>query len=103
MNYQLVLQFREAALQKFLRLGDLEASLQVTLRPLEMLDGLDQGEHGTNLFIYTNHPAETLARVRPLLGQSDESVGFRAAYRQVASETFHVLSPTDSAPAFTLR
>jgi hypothetical protein len=101
MNYQLVLQFRGEALEKFLNLGDMEGPLQKALEPMEMFDGLDAGAHGTNLFFYTDHPARTLEKIRSLLGP--EMPGFIAAYRTVSGENFRILWPTDSTQVFKLR
>jgi hypothetical protein len=102
-NYQLVLQFRGEALKGFLRLGDFEAPLQKEPDLWKMFDGIDHGDHGANLFFYTDRPAETLGRIRPLLGMEKMASGFVAAYRTVAQETFRILWPIDSAVTFKLR
>jgi len=104
MNYQLVLQFRGESLQGFLAIGDFEGPLEKALDTSEMFDGLDHGAHGANLFVYTDDPAATLRRIRPLLGQSEDLPGFVAAYRTVSTEAFRVLWPEGTAAAvFKLR
>jgi hypothetical protein len=103
MNYQLVLQFRGAALEKLHELGDYEGMLKKTLDVSEMFDGLDQGAHGANLFFYTDSPEETLEQVRPLLGQNEALPGFVAAYRTVAGDCFRILWPKGDPFVFKLR
>jgi hypothetical protein len=103
MNYQLVLQFRGEALRKFLSLPDFEHPIQGALDSSETFDGLDSGAHGANLFFYTDHPAETLERIRPLLGLDEKLSGFVAAYRTIAAEGSRVLWPEESPPVFNLR
>jgi hypothetical protein len=102
MNYQLVLQFRGESLQDFPGAGNFETLLEKALGTTELFDGLDHGAHGANLFIYTDDPAATLRRIRPLLGQAQNLPGFAAAYRTVSSENFRVLWPEAGAP-FQLR
>lgn len=103
MNYQLVLQFRGEALERFPGIGNLEASLQKELDLLEMFDGIDHGEHGANLFFYTERPNETLERIRSVLGLEKVTPGFVAACRTVAQENFRILWPVDSPLVFKLR
>jgi len=103
MNYQLVLQFRGEALEKFRGVGDFEAPLQKEPDLWKMFDGIDHGGHGANLFFYTARPAETLERIRPVLGLEKMVPGFVAAYRMVAQETFRILWPVDSQAIFKLR
>jgi hypothetical protein len=68
-----------------------------------MFDGLDHGAHGANLFVYTDDPAATLRRIRPVLGQAGNLSGFKAAYRTVSAEDFRVLWPEEAGPPFKLR
>jgi hypothetical protein len=104
MNYQLVLQFRGESLQGFLAVGNFEGPLEKALVASELFDGLDHGAHGANFFIYTDDPAATLQRIRPLLGQAQDLPGFAAAYRTVSADDFRVLWPEGaSAAAFKLR
>jgi hypothetical protein len=102
-NYQLVLQFRGEALERFLGLGDFEAPLRKEPDLWKIFDGIDHGGHGANLFFYTDHPADTLERIRPVLGLEKLAPGFIAAYRMVAQDTFRILWPVDSPMTFTLR
>lgn len=103
MNYQLVLQFRGEALQRFFEIGDFENSLQATPGLPEMFDGIDQSAHVANLFFYTDNPAETFQTVRSLLDKKDEQPGFAAAYRTIAEDNFRILWPKDVPTAFALR
>ncbi|MGH8046948.1 MAG: hypothetical protein ACREKL_06855 [Chthoniobacterales bacterium] len=103
MDYQLVLQFRGEALQKFRDLGDMADPVEDALGSGESFDGLDLGAHGANLFIYTDNPTSTFERIRPLLKQAGAWIGFIAAYRIVTEERFRILWPSEPVPAFTLR
>lgn len=103
MLYQLVLQFQGDSLPKFLALGELETRIRQILEPGETFDGLDASIHGTNIFIYTENPAYTFQRVRELFAHAESTIGFTAAYRTVASNTFEILWPGGEMAAFRLR
>lgn len=102
MLLQLVLQFRGESLSKFLKLETLEAQIGSILGGSELFDGIDSQKNNVNIFIYTENPAQTFDRVRPIFEQAEQLLGFTAAYRLVAESRFHVLWPKDGTK-FTLR
>ncbi|MDD5201441.1 MAG: hypothetical protein PHC88_16745 [Terrimicrobiaceae bacterium] len=103
MDYQLVLQFHGDSLQNFSRLQNLESRLTGMFGDSEMFDGLDVGNHGANLFVYTDSPKRTFESIRPLLHEAESASGFTAAYRTVAEERFRILWPADASQDFNLR
>lgn len=102
MQYQLVLQFRGDALGKFHAVPDVAGGLAKALGGSVLLDGEDVGDHGANLFLYTEDPADTFYRAVEIFGSPQQCKGFAAAYRQVASNEFKSLWPTD-ATGFRMR
>lgn len=102
MLLQLVLQFRGESLSKYLALDALEARIRSILSGSESFDGIDVQERNVNIFLYTEHPADTFQRVRPIFEEAELEHGFTAAYRSVAENRFEVLWPEGSAN-FALR
>lgn len=88
-----MLQFRGIALGKFHALVGLESALRGILGAGEYLEGIEPGACGTNLFITTDNPAYTFQKIRPLFEHSEATIGFVAAYRPGAQESFRILWP----------
>jgi hypothetical protein len=103
MQFQLILQFRGAARQKFDQLRDPAALLAETLGDTAQLDGEDVGPHGANVFLFTDTPADTLDRAMELFPDAKLTEGFAAAYRQISREDFRILWPADATAEFHLR
>lgn len=102
MLQQLVLQFRGESLSKSLQLDALEEQIRAVLRGAESFDGIDSRPASVNIFLYTESPADTFQRVRPIFEKAERELGFTAAYRSVADNRFQVLWP-ENAPDFELR
>jgi hypothetical protein len=103
MQYQLILQFRGDARRHFNEITNPAARLAETLGDTADFDGEDIGAHGANLFLFTETPRETLASALTVFPGAESAAGFSAAYRQVSSESFHVICPADSSAEFRLR
>lgn len=93
MNCQLVLQFRCEARRLLGPLDACEEEMTAALGAAESWDGLDAGPHGVNVFLFSGDPRATWTRLRALLPDATAAAGFRAAYRGVAEDGFHLLWP----------
>lgn len=102
MQYQLVLRFRNASLE---RPGDillLERALADTLGDTAKLDGYDTGTRDTNLFIISSDPASTFRRSKPALQALSLLDKVTAAYRLEGGARFTVVWPLGYGRKFNL-
>ena len=102
MDYQLVFQFRGDSLADYDAMITLEDELIALLRDSAKVDGHDVGSGETNIFIFTDDPATTFARARPVLAGRGCLQAVTAAYRKAGGEQYTVIWPEDSQVEFML-
>ena len=103
MRYQLVLQFRESALDFDAMVG-LEQDVAVELGPIVDVDGHDRGSGEVNIFIYTDDFATAFERIRLVLEDRRLLGAVTAAYRDDGGDrvTYTVIWPAGSTKPFKL-
>lgn len=102
MAWQLVLQFRDRSIEDADEVAELEDALHEMLEGTEALDGHAIGAGARNVFVVTDDPAVTFARLLPFLTRArlDASVG--AAFRRDGEDAFTPLWPPGRSDAFSL-
>jgi len=93
MEYQLVLQWPGSTLENYDEMSALEERLDRGLTGDGIVDGHDEGESETNIFIITENPKDTFAEVKSLIGDHPRWKEIRAAYRELEGEKYTVLWP----------
>ena len=94
MKYQLVLQFTAASLEDFDRLVEVEDELIRALDDLATVDGHDFGLGEFNIFILTDHPAESFDKAHRIVTNENVPNVMRSAYREVDGEDYVILWPS---------
>jgi hypothetical protein len=94
MKYQLVLQFAAATTEDFDRLVALEDRLIVELDDLAKVDGHDFGSGEFNIFVLTDHPAESFGKAHSVVTDEGIPNAMRSAYRQLDGEDYVVVWPS---------
>jgi hypothetical protein len=91
MEYQLVLQFPSSAVDydALIRIED----LLINKLKAEDVDGHDLGSGECNIFILTNNPHESFARLRAILEKERPWQYARVAFRKVLTDEFTILWP----------
>jgi len=100
MRYQLVLQFRGDSLADYDQMIAVEDRLTEELGDSADVDGHDVGSGETNIFIFTDDPAATFRRSKPLLQSMDRLAAVTAAFRDVEGDQFSVIWPEGSTEEF---
>ena len=95
MKYQLALQFPGRSEADYRAVVSLEAALIAALADAAEVDGNGVGPDAINLFIFTDDPAATFAKVKPLLERREQLEWVTAAYREVDADRYTVIWPTD--------
>lgn len=97
LRFQLVIQFsaEDGDIAAFDRLTHLEERIDAVLTDdaNDVVDGHDYGSGEMNIFILTNTPAETFARIRGIVDEQGPKAQFRAAYRDLDEDEFTILWP----------
>jgi hypothetical protein len=101
-RYQLVLQFRGDTLADYDQMIAVERRLTEELGDSADVDGHDVGSGETNIFIFTDDPAATFRRAKPLLQSMDRLEAVTAAFRDVDGEQYSVIWPEGSAEEFNV-
>ncbi len=94
MKYELVLQFVTASTEDLTRLVALEDRLIRELDELAIVDGHDFGLGEFNIFILTDHPAESFDKAQRVMADQGVSNDMRSAYRQQDREDYVILWPS---------
>ena len=94
MKYQLVLQFTAASLEDFDRLVELEDDLIRGLDDVATVDGHDFGLGEFNIFVLTDHPAESFDKAHRIVINEGVQNAMRSAYREVHGENYVILWPS---------
>lgn len=102
MQYQLVLRFRKASLERVEDIRTLEHALAEVLGDAAQLDGFDTGKRDVNLFIMTADPASAFRRSKPALEQLALLDKVVAAHRLEGGARFRVIWPLGYARKFSL-
>jgi len=102
MKYQLVLQFRGDTLADYDTMVALEDRLIEDLGHSAKVDGHDCGSGETNIFIHTSDPAATFWVVRQTLQRDGKLDTVRAAYRDIAGDSYTVIWPEGSQQDFVI-
>lgn len=103
-KYQLVYQFPflDGDMAQFLRVIALEDQLigATAYRPVAEVDGHDAGSGEMNIFLMTDTPREAFDGLAPVVNPSSaaQAWGFRAAYRDLKEDEYHLLWPDDGPP-----
>src|SRR5437899_1868160 len=97
---QLVLQFRGDSLADYDQMIAVEDHLTEELGDSTDVDGHDVGSGVTNIFIFTDDPAATFPRIKPLLQSMDRLEAVTAAFRDVEGDQFTVIWPESSTEEF---
>jgi hypothetical protein len=92
---QLVVQFDASTTEHYHRLLALEDSLFDPLEEIADVDGHDFGSGTFNLFLFTDAPEESLAKVQAAIARQGIALKMRAAYRERDGEKFTILCPSD--------
>jgi hypothetical protein len=93
MEYQLVLQWPGSSLDDYDEMIALEERLDRGLTGDGFIDGHDEGEAETNIFILTENPRDTFTEVKELIGDHPRWKDVRIAYRELDGEKYTVLWP----------
>ena len=102
MQYQLVLRFRKASLQRPDDVRTLERTLAETLGETAQMDGFDTGKRNVDLFIMTPDPAAAFRRSKLALEQLALLDKVVAAHRLEGGARFKVIWPLGYARNFSL-
>ena len=100
--FQLVLQFRGAAIEDLDEVLEVEDALSEILDDDEVLAGRAIGSDARNIFIVTGDPAATLARLLPFLERARLDAALTAATRAVTEERYTVVWPPGRRGEFSL-
>lgn len=101
MKYQLVLQWSASTIKNYDTLIEIENALIKCLDDSSEVDGHDAGSCEMNIFVHTNDPVVTFARIRASLGTNDFWVDARVAYRELSGCDYTVIWP-ENQPGFDL-
>lgn len=101
MKYQLVLQFTAPSLEDFDRLVELEEDLIRGLDNLATVDGHDFGLGEFNIFVLTDHPAESFDKAHRIVINEGVPNVMRSAYRELDRDVYVILWPS-SLKAFSI-
>ena len=93
MEYQLVIQFRPAAVLDFEKLVAIEDALIDELGDSASVDGHDIGSGEFNIFIFTNNPSGSFQRVQKLLQRVKPDGTMNVAYRHADGKDYVVFWP----------
>src|SRR5215471_18252824 len=93
MDYQLVLQFRGAALEDYDEMIALEDELIEAVGDSADVDGHDVGSGERNIFILKSDPVGSFSRVTPVLERTQTLSVVTAAYRKIDVERYTVIWP----------
>jgi hypothetical protein len=100
--FQLVLQFRGAAIEDLDELLEVEAALFEILEDREELAGHAIGTRARNIFIVTDDPDATCRRLTPFLERARLLVSLLVAARAMNEECYRILWPADHHGGFSL-
>lgn len=95
MRYQLVLQVPVRTMEDYEGMVRLEERLRAGLGNLGVVDGHDAGSGEGNIFIHTGDPWAAFARARSIPGMCDCMAEMKAAYRDLAEDSYTVIHPPD--------
>jgi hypothetical protein len=93
MKYQLVLQWPFSSNPDYDRLISLEETIRDGLGELGIVDGHDYGSGEMNIFIHTDQPEVTFAKVKPMLDLRNESDKLKAGYRDFDEDEYVAIYP----------
>lgn len=102
MQYQLILRFRKASVERPDDIHSLERALSEALGDGARLDGHDTGPRDINLFVITADPASAFRRSKPALEQLALLDKVTAAYRLEGGARFTVIWPLGYGRKFSL-
>ena len=94
MKYQLVLQFAADSIEEFDGLVALEDRLIEELEDIATVDGHDFGLGKFNIFVLTDHPAESFDKAHRIVVNQGVPNLMRSAYREVDREDYVILWPS---------
>ena len=94
-KYQLVLQWSGSSLKDYDEMIAMENKLMENLSEGTEVDGHDVGSGEVNIFILTDDPELTFSEAKAILGDSDQWLSVRAAYREGAESHYAILWPED--------
>jgi hypothetical protein len=100
MEYQLVLQFTTQSETEHEPLILLEDDFTEQLEDSAEVDGHDALDSAFNIFITTDSPEKTFARLKPLLAERRLMNQVTAAFRHVDEDEYEVLWPHDDERPF---
>ena len=95
MKYQLVLQWPGSSLKEYDEMIAMENKLIEGLSKGSKVDGHDAGSGEVNIFILTDDPELTFSEAKAILGDSNQWLSVRAAYREGAESHYTILWPED--------
>lgn len=105
MNQQLVLQFQgddDETVEKVIELEDRLITALAGLTTVDV-DGHEPGDGVVNLILITRNAAKVWERIEPIVEDASDMLDINAvAFRQIDSEDFTVLWPTDYDGEFQL-
>jgi hypothetical protein len=101
-EFQLVLQFRGAAIEDLDEMIEVEDALLTMLEGREELAGHAIGSSTRNIFIATDDPDATFRRLTPFLSRAHLLVPLVAAARPLNEERYCILWPRDRRDDFSL-
>ncbi len=93
MAWQLILQFRDRAIEDVDEVAQFEDALHEMLEGAEALDGHAIGPAARNVFVVTEDPAVTFARLLPFLARARLDAGMSAAFRREGEDALTPLWP----------
>jgi hypothetical protein len=102
MKYQLVLQVPSDALEEAGGIAALERALLKALGNDVYIDGHEEGETSTSIFIFTPDPAATFERARDVLDELELLEAVTAAHRESDSDSYTLIWPPDCRETFSL-
>lgn len=94
MNYQLVLQWPSFTID-YDAMVEIEDTLLKKLNSQADIDGHDIGLGESNIFIHTDNPSGTFAKVKTILCTTSSWKDIRVAYRDISSNRYTILWPKD--------
>jgi hypothetical protein len=95
MKHQLALQFPGGSGADYDAIVGLEDVLVTVLGEAAEVDGHYAARDNTNIFILTEDPAATFAKLKPLLERREQLDWVTAAYRPVEADRYTVIWPPD--------
>lgn len=101
MKYQLVLQFDASNIEDFDRGIEIEDKITNVLGNSHDVDGHDFGSGEMNIFILTNEPKEAFELIKAKLLPTMQ-IKFKAAFRDMTSESYTVLWPEGYSGEFSI-